>query len=52
MTVNNEVQIAPRENVVIEDYVTFSRGSQIVASQVVVTKNISEDYVVVAGVSV
>lgn len=33
VTINNGVQIAPRGNVVIDDYVTLSRGSQIVAGQ-------------------
>lgn len=100
VSINNGAQIAPRGNVIIDDYVTLSRGSQITAGQLdtsirgggykdtphigldvhigegtwlcvnsivlpgvnisgkgvivaagaVVTKDISEDYVVVAGV--
>lgn len=38
VTINNGVQIAPRGNVVIDDYVTFSRGSQIVAGQLDTSK--------------
>ena len=38
VTINNGVQIAPRGNVVIDDYVTLSRGSQITAGQLDTSK--------------
>ena len=38
VTINNGVQIAPRGNVIIDDYVTFSRGSQITAGQLDTSK--------------
>lgn len=38
VTINNGVQIAPRGNVVIDDYVVMSRGSQITAGQLYTSK--------------
>lgn len=38
VTINNGVQIAPRGNVTIDDYVVMSRGSQITAGQLDTSK--------------
>ena len=44
VTINNGVQISPRGNVIIDDYVVMSRGSQITAGQLDTSKWIAGGY--------